>query len=47
MSKFVAIVFPNEEKIPEAVRTLRNMHGGKGIKLSDYPGAGPQLGERR
>jgi hypothetical protein len=33
MSKFVAIVFPNEEKIPEAVRTLRNMHGGKGIKL--------------
>ncbi len=33
MSKFVAIVFPNKEKIPEAVRTLRNMHGGKGIKL--------------
>ena len=33
MSKFVAIVFPNEEKIPEVVRTLRNMHGGKGIKL--------------
>ena len=33
MSKFVAIVFPSEEKIPEAIRTLRNMHGGKGIKL--------------
>jgi uncharacterized membrane protein len=33
MSKFVAIVFPNKEKIPEAVHTLRNMHGGKGIKL--------------
>ncbi len=33
MSKFVAIVFPNEERIPEAIRALRNMHGGKGIKL--------------
>ena len=31
------IVFPNKEKIPEAVRTPRNMHGGKGIKLSVRP----------
>ena len=33
MSKLIAIVFPNEERIPEAIRALRNMHGGMGIKL--------------
>ncbi len=33
MSKFVVIVFPSEEKIPEAIHALRNMHGGEGIKL--------------
>ena len=33
MSKFVAIVFPSEDKIPEAIRALRSMHGGEGIKL--------------
>lgn len=33
MSKFVVIVFPSEEKIPEAIRALRSMHGGEGIKL--------------
>ena len=33
MSKFVVIVFPSEERIPEAIRALRNMHGNGGIKL--------------
>ena len=33
MSKFVVIVFPSDEKIPEAIHALRNMHGGEGIKL--------------
>ena len=33
MSKFVMIVFSGEERIPEAIRALRNMHGGGGIKL--------------
>ena len=33
MSKFVVIVFPSEETIPEAIHALRNMHGGEGIKL--------------
>ena len=33
MSKFVAVVFPSEEKIPQAILALRDMHGGKGIKL--------------
>jgi len=33
MSKFVAVVFPSEEKIPQAILALRDMHGGDGIKL--------------
>jgi len=33
MSKFVVIVFPSEDKIPEAIHALRGMHGGEGVKL--------------
>ncbi len=33
MSKFVVIVFPGEERIPETIRALRNMHGSGGFKL--------------
>ncbi len=33
MSKFVVIVLPSKERIPEAIRALRNMHGNEGIKL--------------
>lgn len=33
MSKLVAIIFPDEEKISDITRALRNMNGGKGIKL--------------
>ncbi len=33
MSKFVVVVFPSDEKIPEAIHALRTMHGGEGVKL--------------